>query len=149
MSRNVALKKPLSRRRHGGSESVASPPRLEGMATLEVEGENLILRMSRREKIGGLHGDVRVPRTSVRAVTASNEPWKVLRGIRAPGTGCPGLIMLGTTRGRGWKDFNAVYRRRPVVIVDLEGEAFARLVVTSDEAPAVVDRLRTLLGVST
>jgi hypothetical protein len=118
------------------------------MATLEVEGENLILRLSRWEKFGALHGDVRVPRASVRAISASKQPWKVLRGIRAPGTGCPGLIMLGTTRGSGWKDFNAVYRRRPVVVVDLEGEEFARLVVTNDDAPAAVDRLRSLLGVS-
>jgi hypothetical protein len=54
--------------------------------------------------------------------------------------------MLGTTRGRGWKDFNAVYRRRPVVVVDLWGQEFARLVVTCDEAPAVAARLQSLVG---
>jgi hypothetical protein len=119
------------------------------MATLEIIGDNLVLHLSGWEKLGGLHGDVRVPRTSVRAVTASDQPWKTLRGIRAPGTGCPRLIMLGTTRGRGWKDFNAVYRRRPVVVVDLEGQEFARLVVTSDEAAAVASRLRSLVADST
>jgi hypothetical protein len=116
------------------------------MARLEVEGAELVLRLSGCEKIGALHGDIRVARTSVRAVTVSEQPWKVVRGIRAPGTGCPGLIMLGTTRGRGWKDFNAVYRRRPVVVVDLDGHTFARLVVTSDEALAVAARLQIASG---
>ena len=115
------------------------------MARLELEGDDLVLRLGRWEKLGALHGDVRVPRRSVRAVAASDKPWRVLRGLRAPGTGCPGVIMLGTTRGRKYKDFNAVYRTRPVVVVDLEGQAFARLVVTSDEAPALADRLRGLL----
>lgn len=119
------------------------------MAKLEVSGDELVLRLSRWERLGALHGDVRVPRTSVRAVTASDQPWKTLRGLRAPGTGCPGLIMLGTTRGRGWKDFNAVYRRRPVVVVDLEGQAFARLVVTTDDAAAVAAQLHSLTPDST
>jgi hypothetical protein len=118
------------------------------MASLDVEGDDLVLRLSPWERLGALHGNVRVPRTSVRAVSASDRPWKVLRGIRAPGTGCPRLIMLGTTRGLRWKDFNAVYRRRPVVVVDLEGQKFARLVVTSDEAAALAARLQSLIKTS-
>lgn len=118
------------------------------MASLDVDGDELVLRLSGLEKVGSLHGDVAVPASSVRAVTSSDQPWKALRGIRAPGTGCPGLIMLGTTRGRGWKDFNAVYRRRPVVIVDLQGQEFARLVVSTDDAAATTYRLRRLLSKS-
>jgi hypothetical protein len=37
------------------------------MATLEVSGDELVLRLSRWERLGALHGDVRVPRRSVRA----------------------------------------------------------------------------------
>jgi hypothetical protein len=118
------------------------------VATLDVDGDQLVLRMSRWERLGALHGDVRVPRSAVRDVTTSDQPWKVLRGVRMPGTGCPRLIMLGTTRGRGWKDFNAVYRKRPVVIVDLDGQEFERLVVTRDEAEAVAAHLRDGLGLA-
>jgi hypothetical protein len=119
------------------------------MATLDVDGDDLVLRMSRWERLGALHGGVRVPCSAVRDVTTSDRPWKVLRGVRMPGTGCPRLIMLGTTRGRGWKDFNAVYRKRPVVIVDLDGQEFERLVVTSDDATAVATGLRNRLGLAT
>lgn len=115
------------------------------MATLHVDGNELVLQLSGLERLGALHGGVRVPRSSVRSVSSSDQPWETVRGIRAPGTGVPRLIMLGTTRGRGWKDFNAVYRRRPVVVVDLEGQKFARLVVSSDDAPAVAARLQTLV----
>lgn len=118
------------------------------MASLDIVGDELVLRLSPLEKLGAFHGDIRVPRSSVKAVTTSDTPWKALRGMRAPGTGCPGLIMLGTTRGRGWKDFNAVYKRRPVVIVDLEGQPFARLVVTADDAPALAARLQGSAGYS-
>jgi hypothetical protein len=117
------------------------------LARLILDGDGLAVRLGPWEKLGALHGDVRVPRAAVRGVSASDRPWRTLRGLRIPGTGCPGLIMLGTTRGRGFKDFNAVYRRRPVVVVDLEGGPFTRLVVTVPDATEVAARLRHDLGV--
>ena len=42
-----------------------------------------------------------------------------LRGLRAPGTGIPGVIALGTWRSKGAKDFAAVYRGGPAVVVEL------------------------------
>ena len=117
------------------------------MARLVLDGNDLVVRLSAWEKLGALQGDVRVPRGSVRAVVVSDRPWRAMRGARMPGTGCPGLVMLGTTRGRGYKDFNAVYRRRPVVVVDVDGQPFARLIVTAPDAAAVAERLRLELGI--
>jgi hypothetical protein len=57
------------------------------LATSEL-GE-LVVQLTFWEKIGALHGDLRVPLSAVRAVSVVAEPWKALRGIRAPGTGCP------------------------------------------------------------
>ncbi|MGH3780655.1 MAG: hypothetical protein ACRDRO_08515 [Pseudonocardiaceae bacterium] len=74
---------------------------------------DLVLRLTPWEKVGALHGDLRVPLRAVRMVSVVAEPWNALRGIRAPGTGWPGWIMLGTTWGKFGKDFAAVYRRRP------------------------------------
>ncbi len=100
------------------------------MAELVWGNETLALHMSAREKFFSLHGDIVVPRAHVENVEEVPDLWVHLRGMRAPGTGFPGVIMLGTTRFRGGKDFCAVYGHRPGVIVDLRDEPFQRLLIT-------------------
>jgi hypothetical protein len=113
------------------------------MATVDVQGENVIVRLSPIEKLGALHGDVTVPRPSVRAVEVTTQPFVELRGIRAPGTGLPGVIALGTwRRGRGKKDFVAVYRGRPAVVLDLDDRGpYDRLIISVDDPGEVRRRL--------
>jgi hypothetical protein len=107
------------------------------VASLAVDRDTVTLRLSWLEKLGALHGDIRLPRSSVSAVRVTDHPWRELRGIRAPGTGVPGLISLGTRRGAGVKDFAAVYRNRRAVVVEVDGAEFNRLVVSVDEPDAV------------
>lgn len=68
-------------------------------------------------------------------------PWtpEVLRGIRAPGTGFPFLIMLGTMRHRKGKDFCVVYKRKPVIVLELKDEKFRRWVI-----PATAESVNSL-----
>ena len=112
------------------------------MATLQIERDELVLRLSSMEKLGAFRGDIRVPVSSVREVRTTENPWKELRGIRAPGTGFPWVISLCTRRGGFGKDFAAVYGKRPAVVVELEGAPFQRLVVTDDDAEATRVRLQ-------
>ena len=107
------------------------------MAGLVVQGDELVVRMSPLEKLGAFRGDVRVPLTSIVRVHVATDPWPELRGIRAPGTGLPGVIALGTRRGRFGRDFAAVYGRRPAVVVELQGAALGRLVVSVDDPERV------------
>jgi hypothetical protein len=100
------------------------------VATLRYDGDELVLHLAWLEKLGAFRGDVRVPRSSIREVRASDRPWSELRGMRAPGTGIPGVISLGTRRGGGIRDFVAVYGNRPAVVAELEGAEFDRLVVS-------------------
>ena len=65
-----------------------------------------------------------------------DDPWSELRGIRAPGTGVPNVIAVGTRRGKFGKDFAAVHGKGPAVVVELEGADYGRLVVTLDDAAA-------------
>jgi hypothetical protein len=109
------------------------------VARIGYEGDELVVRLSWLEKLGALRGDVRVPRSSVRVVRATDQAWSELRGVRAPGTGWPGVIALGTRRG-GIRDFSAVYGHRPAVVVELQGAEFERLVVSVRDA----DEVRTL-----
>jgi hypothetical protein len=100
------------------------------MATLAVEGADLVVRLSPLEKLGSLRGDLRMPLAAVRSATVEPEPWPLVRGMRLAGAGVPGVIALGTRRYRGGKDFTAVYGRRPVVRVELaEPSPFTRLLV--------------------
>jgi hypothetical protein len=110
------------------------------MATLDVDGNNLVVRLSALEKIGALRGDIRLPLAAVCDVRVSDAPWSELRGIRAPGTGIPGIISLCTRRGRGVHDFAAVYGRRPAVVVEMSGVSFDRLVVSCADAAEAAAR---------
>jgi hypothetical protein len=107
------------------------------MAMLVTENDELVLRLSRWEKLGAFHDDIRVPRSAVQSVSVSPRPFKELRGMRAPGTGWPGLIALGTWRGSGGRDFVALYRGKAAVIVVLRDAPYQRLLVSADDAEAV------------
>ncbi len=107
------------------------------MADLRTDDGELVLHLSTAEKAEGLHGDIRVSLAAVSGVRAVEDPWQELRGIRAPGTGLPGVIAVGTRRGEFGKDFAAVHGKGPGVVVELEGAEYGRLVITTDDADAV------------
>jgi hypothetical protein len=119
------------------------------MAELTIEGEDLVVRLSSLERLGAFRGDVRVPLSTVREVRVSAEPWAELRGLRAPGTGIPGVISLCTRRGRGFRDFAAVYRRQPAVVVECSGAPFDRLVISCADAEAKARMLEERLSSAT
>jgi len=113
------------------------------VAQLVIEGADLVVRLSLMEKLGAFHADVRVPLTTVRAVRVAADPWTELRGLRAPGTGVPSVISLGTRRGSGVRDFAAVYSHTPAVVIDAVGAEFDRLVISSSKAWVEAERIAT------
>jgi hypothetical protein len=92
----------------------------------------LTLKLSRLEKLGALHGDISVETSKILSKTEVPNPWKrkYLRGFRAPGTALPYLILLGTMRFKGGKDFCAIYKRTPAVIYEFRDEKFSRWIVS-------------------
>ncbi|MEI9907760.1 MAG: hypothetical protein WDO06_07590 [Actinomycetota bacterium] len=57
---------------------------------------------------------------------------KIIRGFRAPGSGFPFLVALGTWRIRKGKNFVAVYRKRPGYVFTFSGGDFNQWIVTPD-----------------
>ena len=106
------------------------------MARVDVDTDRLRVRLGRLERLGAFHDDVVVAPANLVAATSVDDLWQHLRGVRAPGTGIPGVIMLGTTRQDGVKDFCAVYRHGPGLVVELRDHEFARLLVSLDAAGA-------------
>ena len=102
------------------------------MARVNEEGNNLILKLSKWEKIGGLHNDLVVSKDLLLKKTIFQNPWskEVLRGVRAPGTGIPYVILLGTVRYKGGKDFTAIYRRKPVTVYEFKESPYKRWIIS-------------------
>jgi hypothetical protein len=112
------------------------------VAHLSIDGCDLLVTLSRLEKLEAVHGNVRLPVSAITSVRAVTEPWCELRGIRAPGTGIPRIIAVGTRRGSFGKDFVVVHGAGEAVVVDLsEDAAYHRLVVTTQDSAAVAARI--------
>jgi len=103
------------------------------MAKVIEQGDQLILKLSLIERIFALHfKQLKVSKEKLLSKKGYAKPWstEVLKGVRAPGTGFPYLILLGTMRYRGGKDFTAIYRKRPVNVYQFEDYDFKRWIVT-------------------
>ncbi len=110
-----------------------------------MDGDDLVLHMHAVEKAEGFHGDIRVPLRTVSDLHAVDTAWPHLRGWRAPGTGVPKVIAVGTRRGEFGKDFAAVHGTGPAVVVVLAGAEYGRLVVTMDDAVQLATRIQQAL----
>jgi hypothetical protein len=118
------------------------------MAKLIVEGPDLVVQMSSLEKLGAVRGDVRVPLSTVQSAEIEPHPWSAVRGIRAAGTGIPGVIVLGTRRFLHGKDFAAVVRGKQTVRVELSQESpFSRLLVSVDDPDTILAAIRSATGI--
>jgi hypothetical protein len=102
------------------------------MAKVIVEDSRLVLKLNWLEKIGALHGNLVVDKSKLVSKKFYAKPWsaEVLKGVRAPGTGFPYLILLGTMRYKGGKDFTAIYKKRAVNVYEFKDYSFKRWIVT-------------------
>lgn len=116
------------------------------MAELDVEGPDLVVRLTRREKFWCFHGTIRVPLTAVRSVSSEPNPWKRMRGWRMAGVGIPFRVAMGTWRHGGGFDFYVVRRQETSVEVETNAGRFSRFLIsypdgtdTQAKADAIAD----------
>ncbi len=102
------------------------------MAKVIESANQLQLKLSMLEKIFALHGDIWVDKSLLTNKVMIENPWRrsVIKGFRAPGAAIPFVVLLGTMRYRGGKDFTAIYNRRAVNIYEFKGGAHKRWIVT-------------------
>ena len=115
------------------------------MATVLRVGDEIVLQLSLWEKLGALHGNPRTPVGSIEKIEFIDQLWgsSTLRGIRAPGTALPYLVLLGTLRGRRYRDFVAMSGRGEGVVVTLKSGPFARWIFTIKQPK---EEISALLG---
>ena len=98
------------------------------MAHVVVKGNRVRFELSFWESLGAFGRSQEVALSDVESVEVVSNPWTsaVLKGVRAPGTGIPFIVMLGTMRYRGGKDLCAIYKRKPNAVVTLKSGPFKR-----------------------
>ena len=116
------------------------------MARVMREGNELILQLSFLEKMGALHSNPRTSFDSIEKIEFIEQLWgsSTLRGVRAPGTAIPYVVLLGTLRGRGYKDFVAMRGRGEGVIITLNSGPFARWIFTLKQSKEDIHLLQSL-----
>jgi hypothetical protein len=83
------------------------------MAKLIIGDREVTVSLSAGEKLGALHGNVTVPRSAVTQARIVPDGMAEVHALRAPGTGLPGVIKLGTWRSRVGATFAICYGHRP------------------------------------
>ncbi|MFF1571535.1 hypothetical protein ACFVWR_02225 [Leifsonia sp. NPDC058292] len=114
------------------------------MADLHVHPDRLEIHLTAAEKVLALRrDDLIVPRESIRSVAITEDPWIWIRGIRAPGAQIPLTLATGTWKFHGGKDFLLIKgKQRAAVVIDLDGEEFSRIIVSTPHATKLIETLR-------
>lgn len=90
---------------------------------------------------------LQIDRSCIVKVQLTDDAWTWLRGVPDPGTYIPSAVAMGTWKSAGGRDFAIIRRRRPSVVIDLEGhEEFQRVILTTRHGIALVKALRMDAG---
>lgn len=114
------------------------------MVTLLLDQTQLEVVLSPIERASTFHrGNLRIEREHITRVQLTDDAWTWLRGVPGPGTHIPGVLAAGTWKAAGTTDFVLIRRRRPSVVIDLDGdEQFQRLILTTRHGLALTQALR-------
>ena len=113
------------------------------MARVIREGNELVLQLSFWEKMGALHSNPRTSIDAIEKIEFVDQLWgsSTLRGVRAPGTAIPYVVLLGTLRGLKFKDFVAMRGRGEGVVITLKSSPFARWIFTLEQPKSEISAL--------
>ena len=110
---------------------------------MRVHPDRLEIHLTPAEKtLAFRRENVVIQRENIRSVTITDDPWIWVRGIRAPGALVPLVVAVGVWKFHGGKDFLAIKRRRQAVVIDLIGDDFARVILSTNHAPDLIASLK-------
>ncbi|WP_336644481.1 hypothetical protein [Microbacterium sp. USHLN186] len=114
------------------------------MVTLLLDQTRLEVVLSPIERVPTFRREpLRIERDHITKVQLTQDAWTWLRGVPGPGTHIPGVLAAGTWKAAETTDFVLIRRRRPSVVIDLEGDPqFQRLILTTRHGTALTQALR-------
>lgn len=112
------------------------------MATPHIDGDTLVVTLTRQEKLLALRGDLRVPVSGVQEIEVVDDPLHAVRGLRSPGLGLPGRTKVGTWRRPGARSFVVVHGDRRGIRIGLRDVGFDSIVLGTDRPEELAASLR-------
>jgi hypothetical protein len=114
------------------------------MVTLLLDQTQLEVVLSPIERAATFHREnVRIARDTITKVQLTDDAWTWLRGVPNPGTHIPGVLAAGSWKAAGSLDFVLIRRRRPSVVIDLDGDSqYRRLILTTRHDVSLTQALR-------
>ncbi|MBN3928864.1 hypothetical protein IQ279_04270 [Streptomyces verrucosisporus] len=109
------------------------------MARVTVADDTLTVEVEGLDKLWALRSRLEIPLANVRGATRDPGIVRDPKGIRAPGTHVPGVIVAGTFHRDGERVFWDVKDPEKAVVIELADERYVRLVVQVDDPRAVVE----------
>lgn len=114
-----------------------------GMANLRVHSDRLEVKLTSAEKALALRrDDLSVDRDNIRSAIITDDPWIWIRGIRSRGMSVPLTVAVGVWKNHGGKDFVVVKGKRRAVVLDLDDDEFARLILSTNHAAELIESLK-------
>jgi hypothetical protein len=116
------------------------------MAKVTIKNDRLQVSIGAFEAVQALQGTFSVPLTSVLGATEDPNFIRVgSLGVRAPGTGLPGVVARGTFRKSGDRTLSLWSRNQEVVVIQLSDHKWDRLVVGCEDAKSLVELINRAL----
>jgi hypothetical protein len=117
------------------------------MVTVRVEGGNAIFEVEASHKLWALKSRIELPLTHIKQVYIDPEPpmgW--LDGLNLMGTDLPHYFRAGTFWLHGSWAFFDVRHPEKTIVVELENEHYAKLIVEVEDPQATVQMLQEHLN---
>lgn len=116
--------------------------------SLDVVGDNLVVRISGKDALYALSRGMDIPLTSIEGIAVAPSASIPRTGLRLPGTGIPGVLRAGSFGTGARRDFWLVRRADQLLVVVLQpGEPYRRLILEVPDPQAACLRLRPVIGV--
>ena len=111
------------------------------MANLVINDDTVTVQMSVAEKAEALHRNLTVPRSAIAGVRVVSDGMSEVHGLKMPGSGIPGVIMVGTWISREGKTFVVCHGNGRAIVIELTGQDYDRIVMTVDNPEDLMTRL--------
>ena len=115
------------------------------MATIHIADDDLIVQVHGLDRLWTLKRRLRIPLAHVRGATA--DPGIVLepKGRRGPGAHVAGVVVAGTFRHDGERVFWDVHHTNKAIVIELQDDAYRRLIIEVDEPRVAVALIEAAL----